>query len=479
MTYSLQRYLLLGILVPVLAFTLLDALSLYRQALRVADTAYDRTLLASAKAIGELLEVVDDQGRPRLRSTLPHSALEAFEADMRSKMYFRVSGFEGEMVSGFEDLPLPRQGEGSNGPYAALVSFHDESYRSEPVRMAVLLQPVAGLAGQGMATVQVAETLELRRALAQQLLVETVWTQCALIFLIGAVVIVVVQRGTQPLRLLGQQWQARPESDLSPLEARRAPKELWPVIEAANAVMTRLDRLLQQQKRFVRDASHQLRTPLTVLKVQVQSARRGDLEPKVALQQIELTVDGATALANQMLALAKAEQLRQQDVPTPLDWAQTLRTVALDLAPLMADRHLDLDLQAMPCLVRVQEWGLKELTRNLLHNAIRHSPEGGRLSVCLEPQGHGAVLRIADEGTGIPDSLRHVLFQPFARGEGPSEGSSGLGLAICREIVLASGGNIELNNRYSQGPVNPGQVLGLDVLVSLPAAQPFANRRGS
>ena len=466
MTHSLQRYLLVGILCPVVAFMLLNAFSVYQQALQAADTAYDRTLLASAKAIGELLEVVDDQGQPRLRSPLPYSALEAFEADMRSRMYFRVSGFSQEMVSGYEDLPLPRAVAGSSGPYAALVDFYDATYRDEPVRMAVLLQPVAGMAGQGMATVQVAETLELRRALAREVLFDMAWKQGVLIAVIAGVVVLVVQRGTRPLRRLSRQWQSRAEDDLSPLSADRSPKELWPVVEAANAVMARLDRLLHQQKRFVRDASHQLRTPLTVLKVQVQSARRGDLDPLSALQDIESTVDGATALANQMLALAKAEQLRQQEVAAPVDWAQTLRAVALELAPLMADRQLDLDLQATACEVQAHEWGLRELTRNLLHNAIRHSPQGGRLLVHLGSGDTHAVLTMSDEGPGISTNLRPVLFQPFARGDGPGTGSCGLGLAICREIALASGGRIQLENRSAGG-----QVMGLDAVVILPMAR--------
>ncbi|MEI6025976.1 MAG: sensor histidine kinase N-terminal domain-containing protein [Betaproteobacteria bacterium] len=466
MTHSLQRYLLVGILCPVMAFMLLNAFSVYQQALQAADTAYDRTLLASAKAIGELLEVVEDQGQPRLRSPLPYSALEAFEADMRSRMYFRVSGFSQEMVSGYEDLPPPRAVAGSSGPYAALVDFYDATYRDEPVRMAVLLQPVSGVAGRGMATVQVAETLELRKALAGEVLLDMAWKQGVLIALIGGVVVLVVKRGTRPLRRLSQQWQSRAEDDLSALSADRSPKELWPVVEAANAVMARLDRLLRQQKRFVRDASHQLRTPLTVLKVQVQSARRGDLDPLSALQDIESTVDGATALANQMLALAKAEQLRQQEVVAPVDWAQTLRAVALELAPLMADRHLDLDLHATACEVRAHEWGLRELTRNLLHNAIRHSPEGGRLLVQLEATGAQAVMRVCDEGPGISANLRSVLFQPFARGDVPVTGSCGLGLAICREITMASGGRIQLDNR-AIGEL----VVGLDAVVTLPTAR--------
>jgi two-component system, OmpR family, sensor histidine kinase TctE len=122
----------------------------------------------------------------------------------------------------------------------------------------------------------------------------------------------VVQRATRPVRELSAASCARARGDLSPLRRAGAPRELQPLVDATNQVMARLAHLLEHQKRFVRDASHQLRTPLAVLKTQVQSARRGDVEPGQALQEIAVTVDRATELANQMLALAKVEQLRQQ-----------------------------------------------------------------------------------------------------------------------------------------------------------------------
>jgi two-component system sensor histidine kinase TctE len=194
---SLRRQLLLGILLPVLAVVMLNAALLYRQALTSADTAYDRTLLASAKAIGEQLQLDPGSARPRVIAELPYAALEAFEADNRSRMVYRVSGFDGEVVSGFDDLPPPRAADPRRDAppvYAALVRFYDDRYRDEPVRMAVLLQPVAGAGGQGMAVIQVAETLELRHALARQLLVQTLWQQGLLLVLIAGVVLWVVQR---------------------------------------------------------------------------------------------------------------------------------------------------------------------------------------------------------------------------------------------------------------------------------------------
>ena len=186
---SLRARLLLGILLPVGLVVVVNTVSLYRQALGAADTAYDRTLLASAKAIGELLEVTGEADRARVVATVPYSALEAFEADNRSRIFYRVTGFAGEMVSGFADLPPWRGRIPAQGPYAALVDFYDDVYQGVPVRVAVLLQPVAGNGAQGMTTIQVAETLELRRTLAQRILVDTLWRQAVLLVLVAAVVV--------------------------------------------------------------------------------------------------------------------------------------------------------------------------------------------------------------------------------------------------------------------------------------------------
>jgi len=460
---SLRRYLLLGILLPVLVLIALNGISLYRGALAAVNTAYDRTLLASAKVIGEQLDVEGYDEAADLRATVPYSALEAFEADNRSRLFYRVSNLQGELVSGFPELPFWRGQLPVRPPYAALVDFYDERFRDGDVRVAVLLQPVASARGRGMAVVQVAETLELRRSLARQILLDTLWRQALLVAVIALVVVVVVQRGTRPVRRLSAQLQGRPEGDLTPIAAPDAPRELRPLVEATNDVMARLAQLLEHQKRFVRDTAHQLRTPLAVLKTQVQSALRGDVEPRLALQEVGQTVERATALANQMLALAKVEQLRHQpDVPV-LDLAQVVRDVALELSPLVAEKDLDFELATGPARVRAHEWMLRELTRNLLHNAVRHCPAGGALTVRLLADGRWLALTIADSGPGVAEELRLRLFQPFSAGDVRS--GSGLGLAICREIVSALGGSIVLENR-----TRAGRIQGLDATVRLPLA---------
>ena len=464
---SLRGQLLLGILLPVVVFIAFNTFSLYSQTLTSLHTAYDRTLLASAKSISEQLDVSGYDEAATLRATVPYSALEAFEADNQSHMFYRVSTLQGALVSGYGELPVWRGRIPQRPPYAALVDFYDDEFRGRKVRVAVLLQPVASATGRGMAVIQVAETLEVRETLALQILRNTLARQALLVAVIALTVVAVVQRATRPVRQLSAALQARPEGDLSPIATASAPRELQSLVDATNQVMRRLQHLLQHQKRFVRDTAHQLRTPLAVLKTQVQSAMRGDAPPQQALQEIEGTVDRATQLANQMLSLAKVEQLRQQAQVPVTRFDEVLRAVALELSPLIAHKDLDFGIHTDPAPVRAHEWMLRELARNLLHNAVRHTPQTSVLGVELRSDGRHVVLTVADQGPGIDSELAARLYQPFSAGDVRT--GSGLGLAICQEIVQALGASIALTNRQR------GQrTLGLDAVVVLVQAPPEA-----
>ena len=460
---SLRRDLLIGILLPIVLFVVVNTVSVYHQALAAVNVAYDRTLLASAKSIGELLEIEGEGDAARIRARVPYAALEAFEADNRSRMVYRISDARGQWLDGDATLAVWQGTLPQQGPYAALVDFYDDQVRGEAVRVAVLLQPVATAQERAMATVQVAETLELRHTLARQILRDTLWRQALLIAVIAAVVLFVVQRVTSPVRQLSRRLDLRSEDDLTPIHAHELPGELQPLTEAANRVMSRLQHLLDNQQRFVRDAAHQLRTPLAVLKVQVQSALRGDQAPQEALLGIEATVNRATQLTNQMLTFAKVEQLRQQRSFEPLDWAGSLGALVLEMSPLIAEKDLDFELDASECPVHAHEWMLREMVRNFLHNAIRHSPSGAALLLVLKQSDGWATLLIRDAGGGISEELRARLFQPFATAGGHA--GAGLGLTIAREIAVSLGGTVHLQNRFEDGAV-----CGLDARISLPLA---------
>lgn len=458
--HSLRRYLLAGIVVPTTLLVCIDAAGSYQRALGAINTAYDRSLLASARYIGELLQL-DDHG---LKVEIPFAATEIFDASNEGRMYYRISGFGGEFLSGHADLPLYTGPAPKRSVYPALVDFYEIDYQGRRVRMAALYQPMASGHQRGVALIQVAETLEVRERLARGLLVDTLWREALLIGVVMMVTWVVVSRALRPVNNLRDEVLSRGERDLSPVRTQGLPGELQPVVAATNDLLQRITRMIRLQKQFVRDASHQLRTPLAVLKTQAQNGLSGHADARQTLVQIHGTVDRAIRLANQMLAMAKVEQVHGQDDPVPLNLSEVAREVSLDMSPLIADKNLDFELHAeKPVWVRGHAWMLREMVRNLLHNAVRETPPGRPLSLSVETIPGTARLVLRDSGPGIAESLREHLFEPFHTGH-PTTGS-GLGLTICREVCEHMGGRIELDNR-----VESGRTAGLDAIVSLPLA---------
>jgi two-component system, OmpR family, sensor histidine kinase TctE len=471
---SLYKRLLLGLLFPLTLLLALVSFFNYKQTLETATIAYDRTLLASAKSIGELLTTSGEGPNVRLNANVLYAALEPFESDNRSRMFYKVIGFKGETVSGYADFPDWKGRLPEKNIYPALIDFYDDTYQSESVRVAVLLQPVASSEGNGMATVLVAETLELRKKVAKKILFDTLTLYGVSLIGISFIVTWIVRWTTKPIRRLEANLSDRNLQDLRAIEISDTPVELMPIVNATNQLIDRLRLTVEHQRKFVRDAAHQLRTPLAVLKTQVQSALRGDLAPKQALQEIEITVDRATGLANQMLDLAKVEQLRQETNYSAQDWDAILRSVALDLAPLVATKNLQFSLESAPSTLNAHAWMLQELTRNLLHNAITHAPRGSVLTVNLTEQLEYIELTILDQGTGIDEPLSKRLFQTFSAGS-HSRGS-GLGLAICQDISKALNGILSLENQYAQSTNNFDEantkIIGLIARARIPKIQP-------
>lgn len=208
---SLRGELLLGILLPVLFFVGFNTFSLYRT-LSSLHTAYDRTLPASAKSISEQLDVSGYDDVAELRATVPYSALEAFEADNQSHMFYRISNLRGDLISGYAALPVWR-GLHSGAPAVRRAGgFYNDQFEGRPVRAWPCCSNPLPHKTAGMAVIQVAETLEVRHALALQILWHTL-ARAPLIAVIALTVLIVVQRATRPVRQLSAALQARPEGD--------------------------------------------------------------------------------------------------------------------------------------------------------------------------------------------------------------------------------------------------------------------------
>jgi two-component system, OmpR family, sensor histidine kinase TctE len=453
---SLRSHLLLWVLGVILLFALIETVWLYRNANEGLNVAHDRLLRATAQAIGDSMHV--DNGR--LQINIPFALIEAYEGGQGSQMVYRVTDFRGGLLAGDASLPKWTKPPGAD----SLMSFHDASIvlkeASVPIRMVVLHQPIEGSEGGGIALIQVAETLQAREQAAKRLLVSTLLRQIVLMICIAILIVWVVNRSTRPLRAMRQELLARDANSLQPLQ-EAGTKETQPLLEAVNHLLARLAQAQQQQQRFIADAAHQLRTPLAVLKVQLQSASAGHLPAEQAWVDMQNTVNRSAQLTDQLLQLAKVEQMRQRETLSWIALDEITKEAALELSPLMTQKALVFELRTESVQVRATQWLLGELVRNLLSNAIRHSPVGGGLLVQINVMQGNVHLLIQDSGQGIaPELLPHV-FKPFT----DASTGIGLGLAIAQGIADALGAKIELSNRELDG-----QRCGLDARVIFPSA---------
>lgn len=456
---SLRAYLLAWIIVPIALFIVVDSVALYRNALESANTAYDRMLVTTAYSIGDRLGLENG----RLKVSVSYAALEVYEADYSTRMIYRINELDGRFVAGDRDLPgySPRITGRPDSP--TLLEIYEDRYGSARVRIAVVFQPVASGTENGSALIQIAEPMDNRTSVARKILLGTLIRQTLLVLVVSVVTILVVNRALRPLAELKRQLDDRRDEDLSPLDTSRSPQELQPVMSALNQLMARLQRLLGLQQRFVSDASHQLRTPLAVLKAQAQSGLRGDAPPDVVIKEIAVTVDRATNLANQLLSLAKVEQLRGKGVQERCDLSVLAQDVVVELSPLISEKNLDFEFDGAEAWISGHPWMIGELIANLLNNAIRHTPPDGRLGIRIRGRGRSVVLHVWDTGPGLPADVETRVFEPFAASHSSKGG--GLGLTICAEIADSMGAALTLRNRIHQGTV-----IGVDAIVRFSGA---------
>ena len=312
---------------------------------------------------------------------------------------------------------------------------------------------------------QVAHALDERREIAAQAALRTLLPLAVLIPLLGALIWFAVGRGLRPLDSLSRAVAMRRPDAMAPVEEHALPQELQPLAASLNALLGRLDAALGAQRRFTADAAHELRTPLAALKLQLDVARRvGDDPARVAAyDDLEGGVDRASHLVDQLLTLARVEPEALAARGVDCDLVALAKDAIVARGALAADKGIDLGLaREAPAEVHGDPASLAILLSNLLDNALRYTPAGGRIDVGVERDAEGrAVLTVVDTGPGIPPEERERVFDRFYRGESNRAPGSGLGLSIVKRIADAHGGTIEL--------AAPAHGSGLVVTVRFPA----------
>ena len=445
---SLRNQLLRWLILPLVGLVALNAVSLYGDALEAADIAYDRSLLASTRALAERVSIRDGQ----VAAEVPYVALDSFETDTLGRIYYKVTGLRGETVSGFDDLPPVPKDVPRSDLYPALVRFYHAQYNGETVRIAALLQPVFDDSMRGIALIQVGETLDARRALSRRILINTLLRQALLVLAVATLVWFAVRLVLRPLMDLKNEVETRSLSDLGDVDPDLVHREVRPLVLAMNGAMTRMHDLVASQRRFIADASHQLRTPLAVLKTQAELAlREEDPEAMRAIvRSVAGTTDSAIHLANRLLTLARIEHGGGKLQSSPVSLAAVAGQVGLELAVAAVQKGIDLGLDAedgADTTVKGDALLLHELVSNLVDNAIRYTPAHGSVQLRIARQGDGVLLEVLDSGPGIAPAERDKVFTPFYRAQATLEanpGGTGLGLAIVRDIAAMHGASLAL-----------------------------------
>jgi len=437
---SLRGLLLRRLWLPLLVLLLCSAVGSFALARYFAGQVYDRWLLDSAMSLSELVREQD--GRAVMDVTPAMSRM--FTWDTVDEVHGEVVDAAGVRLYGdlAEALPRPAQAADEDAVY------YDARLRGQAVRMVEVLVPTTG---GHQVRLRVAETLRKRHRLERKLLMTSVPFQAAILALAawlawsgtGAA----ARHANQVARRL-----ASPRPDpLAPLDPQQeAPRELWPAVEAYNALLQRLDAMQAAQRRFVSNAAHQLRTPLAAMQVELESSLRQQ-DPQAQQLALSGTLAGLSRLqhlVNQLLLLSRSEDAQGGSLPLQvLDVAALARTVVERYADRALAAGVDLGYEGPDEGVPVRGDAplLREALGNLLDNALRYGAERRVITLAVQRDDDGVQLWVDDDGAGIDEAERGRVTERFYRASSHGDGC-GLGLAIVAEIAQRHGATLDIGS---------------------------------
>jgi two-component system OmpR family sensor kinase/two-component system sensor histidine kinase QseC len=429
---SIRNRLLLALIVLVAIVSAVSAAATYRRVLDETTTLFDYELRQTALSLRGQISLAPRIELPAARE----------DEDFVVQIW---DVFGARTYSSRPGLPVSNQ---------IVLGYADLSLRGETWR-AFGLQTADGV-------IQVAQPARVRQHLARAAALRVVVPVIVLLPVLILCVAWVVQRSLSPLRFVTREVQQRDAGTLTPLGEANLPEEIAPLVGELNRLLGRLSHAFSAQRDFIADAAHELRSPLTSLRLQLQLLERAaDGEAKAeARHMLSLGVERAIHLVEQLLTLARSDPHVALAGLVSIDLTACVREAVADCHTLAEDRHIDLGLDApAPLSVPGDKEALRVLARNLIDNAVRYTPSGGSVQVACRTTQLGAVLEVIDSGPGIPRAERERIFDRFYRLPQGQELGTGLGLAIVKAIVERHRATISLGEA-------PGG--GLAVHVSFP-----------
>ena len=435
---SLRARLTGALLLAVLAFAALQAAVTYRTARAETEALFDAQMQRIALSLSGSL------GAGALSDDAP-----AAETPAAREMIIQIWRADGVM--------LYRSPQGRLLPPQTVIGFSDTVAGGEPYRIYALRTDTQ--------VVQVAQQTEARGRMAGQLALRAVLPVALLAPVLMLIVWWVVGRAIGPIERVRRQVAARRPDDLAPLPTAGLPAEVRPLVGEMNGLLTRLSAAWDALTHFTADAAHELRSPLAALRLQAQSLQRApdDATRAIATERLLAGIDRATRLVEQLLALARQEGAGEGAELVSLDLTALARNALADAEP-EAARHaiaLTLDAPTAHVVLRADEAALAVLLRNLLGNALRHTPPGGQVRVGVREEASVIDLTVEDSGPGIAPDERARVLDRFYRVPGTPGHGSGLGLAIVRAIAERHGAALTLDASPTLG--------GLRVMLRWPA----------
>ena len=414
-------------------------------AVTIAVVAVAAGGFAFVSAYQEANEMQDEQLRQMAlvigRQTPSSPSADSAEAHQASDSDFRVvvqeiksasnGGAGGSAVTSGELAGLaPNSPEGLQ-----TVFLQDESWR---VFVKTLSSGARVAAGQ---------PTELRDDIAQASALRTLVPFGALFLILVFLVGYLTRQMFKPLKVLSTHLDDRDEHDLAALSDAGVPTEIRPFVVAINQLLLRVDKSVAAQRRFVADAAHELRSPLTALSLQAERLAETELPAEATrrLATLRKGIERNRSLLNQLLTLARVQEPAQQSAG-PVSIQSVYREVLEDLMPLAEAKSIDLGVVSPhDYSVMATPAELQTLVKNLVDNAIRHTPCGGRVDLSVDAVGSATVLEVTDTGSGIAESERQRVFEAFYRGLGQDDQGSGLGLSIVKTIADRLGAKVQLS----------------------------------
>jgi two-component system, OmpR family, sensor histidine kinase TctE len=434
---SLRSRLLAAMLVPLLVVAVIIGVIGTTVIADVVRRTNDRVLGGALGAIAETVQV--ERGEVTL--DLPPAAFGMLENSERDNVYYRIAVGD-ELLTGYADLPAPRVDELT----VDQPRFRFARYRDADIRIAEVKRLLPRI--DKPVIVQVAETLDGRRALSRSLIIALLVGEVVLVGIAVLLLRPALGWSLRPLARLRGAVEARDSvavPDLSPLDTGPLPVELRPLAGAFDHMLARLDAATQGMRRFTADASHQMRTPLSVLKVQVALARRGSDD---ALDEIADAAHRLERLVTQLLALARADEAGRSAPLEAVDLREVSSAVIARCYAEAREARVDLTLDADPetrFIVAGYRTLIFEITANLVDNGIRYNRPGGQVSILLSRREGQVVLGVSDDGPGIPAAERDRVFERFFRLPNQSISGSGLGLSIVQSAAGKLGATVHLS----------------------------------